>query len=92
MVKLRGRLSERAHEDRKLFISQQPKRMHFVCITITESRTEWTVLNVVRRQRGGDPSAYLLDTGESYQQNHDGAELASAKWPRVNRLIRPRRW
>jgi hypothetical protein len=80
----KGRLSERAHEDREIvYFLQQPETHAFrLYHDYTESRTGMDkYFNVVRTgSKVADPSAYLLDTGEKLSTKIvTGAELASAK-------------
>jgi hypothetical protein len=80
----RGRLSERAHQDRDIvYFLQQPETHSFSLYhDYTESRPGADkYLNVVREgSTVSDPSAYILDTGEKLTSRiMTGAELAAAK-------------
>ena len=80
----KGRLSERAHEDREIvYFLQQPETHAFrLYHDYTESHPGVDkYFNVVRTgSKVTDPSAYLLDTGEKLTTKiMTGAELASAK-------------
>jgi hypothetical protein len=80
----KGRLSERAHEDREIvYFLQQPETNAFrLYHDYTESHPGVDkYFNVVRTgSKVTDPSAYLLDTGEKLTTKiMTGAELASAK-------------
>ncbi|HEV2297460.1 MAG TPA: hypothetical protein VGR72_02960 [Candidatus Acidoferrales bacterium] len=80
----RGRLSERAHQDRDIvYFLQQPETHAFSLYhDYTESRPgAHQYLNVVREgSTVSDPSAYVLDTGEKLTSRiMTGAELAAEK-------------
>jgi len=80
----RGRLSERAHQDRDIvYFLQQPETHAFSLYhDYTESRPGVDkYLNVVREgSTVSDPSAYILDTGEKLATRLiTGADLAAAK-------------
>ncbi|HEV2490083.1 MAG TPA: hypothetical protein VGT03_09765 [Candidatus Acidoferrales bacterium] len=80
----RGRLSERAHQDRDIvYFLQQPETHAFSLYhDYTESRPGADqYLNVVREgSTVSDPSAYILDTGEKLTSRiMTGAEIAADK-------------
>jgi hypothetical protein len=80
----RERLSERAHQDREIvYFLQQPETHAFRLFhDYTESAGGADkYLNIVRTgSKVSDPSAYVLDTGESLPTKIvSGAELAAAK-------------
>lgn len=80
----RGRLSERAHQDRDIvyFLNQPETHSFSLYHDYTESRPGADkYLNVVREgSTVSNPSAYILDTGEVLQSKvMTGAELTAAK-------------
>jgi hypothetical protein len=80
----RGRLSERAHQDRDIvyFLKQPETHAFSLYHDYTESRLGVDkYLNVVREgSTVSDPSAYVLDTGERLTTKvMTGADLAAAK-------------
>ncbi|HTS13284.1 MAG TPA: hypothetical protein VMH00_14300 [Candidatus Limnocylindrales bacterium] len=80
----RGRLSERAHQDRDIvYFLQQPETHAFSLYhDYTESRPGADkYLNIVREGSAvSDPSAYILDTGEKLATKvMTGAEMTAAK-------------
>lgn len=80
----RGRLSERAHQDRDIvyFLNQPETHSFSLYHDYTESRPGANqYLNVVRAgSTVSNPAAYILDTGEVLQSRvMTGAELAAAK-------------
>ncbi len=80
----RARLAERAHQDRDIvYFLQQPETHSFALYhDYTESRAGINAYaNVVREgSKASDPSAYVVDTGESLPTKvMSGAEMIAAK-------------
>ena len=90
----RGRLSERAHQDRDIvYFLQQPETHAFSLYhDYTESHEGADkYLNVVREgSTVSDPSAYILDTGEKLATRLlTGADLAAAKIDAGEESVKP---
>jgi hypothetical protein len=90
----RGRLSERAHQDRDIvyFLNQPETHSFSLYHDYTESRPGADkYLNVVREGSAvSNPSAYILDTGEVLQSRiMTGAELAAAKIDTEGEAVTP---
>ena len=90
----RGRLSERAHQDRDIvyFLNQPETHSFSLYHDYTESRPGADkYLNVVREgSTVSNPSAYILDTGEILQSRiMSGAELAAAKIDAEGEAVTP---
>ena len=90
----RARLSERAHQDRDIvYFLQQPETHAFSLYhDYTESREGADkYLNVVREgSTVSDPSAYILDTGETLATRlMTGADIAAAKIDTGEESVKP---